>query len=540
MTRWYWLGTRPAAWTATVYALGTAGGLALGGRPSWPLWVMILLPALRMLSPVRDRISPRALRLVWSAAVFALGWLPAMRAIDSMEREQSQWRRIVQSGGIVRLRGKVSERAPPRAATRGEYCHRLTIDKPCLPDLEEPQRFDRSSIRLYWYGPGGEGGLAAAPAVGETWEFSGRIDTPRRAPASVPPAVMFSRLRDSHRTDTAFARARRRVERARRQAADRLTSGTRDHREAETVVQAILLGYRDRIPPRLRKIFRTSGTVHIFAISGLHVMVIAAILAFLMAQVGLPRPLWVVALGPLLLLYVWITGSQPSALRAGLMTLFYLAAPLLNRRPDACNALSLTALFLLIADPLNLKNLGFVFSFSIVLGLILLTDPIAIRLRRWLGLERMAEDLQAMESEAGGTKSQPARRLLWHGGTYVTNLVAVSVVAWLVAAPLTALFFRRFTPAALPANLVVVPLAFVTMSGGALALIAGSFWQPAAQFCTLVTRLAADGIIATAEMAASIPYGSWRLPQPPAWWMILGWYLLLALLAVRLRHSRSG
>ena len=80
--------------------------------------------------------------------------------------------------------------------------------------------------------------------------------------------------------------------------------------------QAMMLGCRNEIPRDMRRVFSNSGTIHVFAISGLNIALVAALLIALVSALGVPRPHWVLVVAPLLVFYTFASGAQPSAVRA--------------------------------------------------------------------------------------------------------------------------------------------------------------------------------------------------------------------------------
>ena len=105
----------------------------------------------------------------------------------------------------------------------------------------------------------------------------------------------------------------------RRDFARRVSLGLASKREIVRLNQAILLGARANLPWDLRQTFIGAGTIHVFAISGLHVMAVARVLVFLLRLLWLPRRLAETAAVPVLWGYLAHIGFPPSAVRAGAM-----------------------------------------------------------------------------------------------------------------------------------------------------------------------------------------------------------------------------
>jgi competence protein ComEC len=247
----------------------------------------------------------------------------------------------------------------------------------------------------------------------------------------------------------------------RKQAAGILMAGIEERPACYGVMHALLLGYRAMLPKDVQMAFRRTGTMHVFAISGLHVGIICAVFVFLIGLLRVPRTCRVLALAPVILVYALMTGARASAIRAGLMAVIYLAAPLFGRRADAWSALGLSGILILAWQPDQLHDLGFIFSFTAVAGILAIVPLFEIWLQRHLPTDPFQERDKGM-----GIK---ASIWLWLG-----RLVAVSMAAWLSTTPLSIYFFGRFAPIALIANLLVVPLAFLIVVSGCLALLAAA------------------------------------------------------------------
>lgn len=145
------------------------------------------------------------------------------------------------------------------------------------------------------------------------------------------------------------------------------------------LAKGMLLGEKGDIAADLLDQFKSTGIMHILAISGLHVSILASAFSLLFRRNAWVRFAFVLLF---LLAYAALTAFSPSVVRASLMLLCYtLAFPLL-RRPDTANALALSFIVILLCNPLALFYTGFQLSYCAVYGLILLGAPIAHALRR--------------------------------------------------------------------------------------------------------------------------------------------------------------
>ncbi len=309
---------------------------------------------------------------------------------------------------------------------------------------------------------------------------------------------------------------------ARREASRRLLArGVEDWPDSTGIVTALVLGYREDVPAAVSEAFMRTGTAHIFAISGLHVAILALVILAVLRTAGLPRPLWAVGLIPLLTLYTLSTGAASSAVRALLMASAYWAAPLVRRRPDAPSALAMAALAILAVRPDQLVDAGFLFSFAAVAGLIVLGPVILRPMGAWIPPRETDEDVP---------RSVRVGRM---AARWMTGLVATSIAAWIVSTPLTAYFGNQVSPAALPGNLFAVPGSFLIVLTGCLSLVAGPIWGAAAEVFNHANAAFSGAMSALTGALFRVPGSHAFVQSPPGWSLALIYGAIVGLLVLR-------
>ena len=289
----------------------------------------------------------------------------------------------------------------------------------------------------------------------------------------------------------------------RRELSRRVAMGLGHDREMAALNRAILLGERGRLPPQLRRVFVESGTIHVFAISGLHVMAVAGLLYWLLRAMFVPLRLAGAVAVPILWAYVWIVGFPPSAVRAATMATFYYAAPLFCRRPDGVKSWVLTFLVVYLGDPTKICDVGCALSFVVMLAILL-----------------------ALECR-GAT-----------GGARVQTLL-VTFAAWSAGVPIAAHVFGRITPGGLLANLLLLPSAAVTVVSGALGLAASFASATAAAHLNNLSALFTKAMVGVSSAVARLPGANCETGAWPTWACAI-WYAALLSLLAALRHWRSG
>ena len=137
------------------------------------------------------------------------------------------------------------------------------------------------------------------------------------------------------------------------------------------VIEALLTGTRSRIPQEIRRLYQSTGTIHIMSISGLHVgLLIALLLPFRPKASSSNRWIWAVLCGVSLVLFAAYFGHKPSVMRATLMGGVLILSKACLRSFPIWNALLLAAAIPCAIDPNLVYDIGFQLSFGAVLGIV--------------------------------------------------------------------------------------------------------------------------------------------------------------------------
>ncbi len=153
--------------------------------------------------------------------------------------------------------------------------------------------------------------------------------------------------------------------------------------EGMAAARALVLGDRSAMSERTRRTLRRFGLSHLFAVSGLHVALVAMLVHALLRP--LPRRLRIVAAGLAVVGYLIVVGARPSIVRATAMVLLGSFAVALDRPPQARQGLCLAAAGLVLLDPDLLFDLGYQLTVSASAGILWLAPRLA---DRWQTLPR--------------------------------------------------------------------------------------------------------------------------------------------------------
>jgi competence protein ComEC len=297
----------------------------------------------------------------------------------------------------------------------------------------------------------------SAPGQGDVVEATGRLDLPRDLPGFDRRAnlaqrgayleLRASRVVDLEALDPASAPAA-------------LPGWLRDRYRAAVfellpqphaqLLVGIVLGVRAGIPSRLQQDLVATGLVHLLVLSGLKVAVFTRVVTGALGP-PLGRAAALPALA-LIVLYALAGGATPAAVRAAMMGGLALVAGHLGRPTHVWTSLAASAAVMLAWRPDLVRDVGFQLSFVGTCALVLLTPPLARRLR-WLP-DPLREPLAATCAAQVGT----------------APLTAASFHVLSPSAPLANTAVLPLLPAIVGAGLVMVPLAALPAVGRLAAL----------------------------------------------------------------------
>ncbi|MCE9518059.1 MAG: ComEC/Rec2 family competence protein, partial [Verrucomicrobia bacterium] len=284
-----------------------------------------------------------------------------------------------------------------------------------------------------------------------------------------------------------------------------LSIGMRGDEDAHRIVVATVLGGAEAEARDLEQPFRVTGTLHIFAVSGLHVGIVGWILWRLFKPLGLSRGWTALIVSLLLFGYAFLTGLRPSTVRAAVMAVVLLSGELWQRRSEMLNSLGAAALILLTLDSNQLYSIGFQFSFGVITAIALFNRPILGLMRPLTQPDNFMPEvlLSSVQHFALGVRR------------WLAAAIAISTVSWIGSLPFTVRHFHLATPIALVANIFLVPIAFLILFTTILTFAATLVHLP---FVPLWLGSAnwffARAAIFLAQAFAMIPGGNFYLDLP--------------------------
>ncbi len=320
---------------------------------------------------------------------------------------------------------------------------------------------------------------------------------------------------------------------------------------AVAMMEAILIGESGKLEKVWTDHYRRTGTFHALVISGMHIVVLAGTVLFLLRVCMVPEmpALGIAALGAWV--YAAVSGWSAPVIRAAGGFTLYLIGRYMFRRGRVLNLLAAIALVYLAWDPGQLFEASFQLSFLCVASIGAFAAPLMdVVLRRYRDAGRnLADASRDVQSEPVAAEFRielrlladtiaewtriprrillPAFALVSRIGVWAAEMVILSAVIQIALALPMALYFHRISLTGLTANLAVVPLMNALVPVGFAAIF--TLWTPIAslaRWLLLLSQWAAGWHVQFEP--------SHRVPDPPLW-LALALTAALVSLAVTVR-----
>jgi competence protein ComEC len=283
-----------------------------------------------------------------------------------------------------------------------------------------------------------------------------------------------------------------------------LCRGLENAPDVRDFLSGIVLGLRHQTPEDIEEPFQQTGTLHLFAVAGLHVGIVATLLWVLAMVARLSRKWATAIIIPLLFFYAAVTGLHVSSVRAAVMTSILLGGFFFERKVFVANSLAAAAFFLLCWNTNELFSTGFQLSFAVVGAIVLFADPLFRVLQRWV----------APDPFLPRTLLRGPRRLMHSGFEWLCHGTSVSLAAWIGSLPFVLWYFHIVTPISLFANLLVVPVAFFILAIALLSLLSTPLLPWLAVIFNNANWFLAKLVLGIVQIFAQVPGGHFYVAQP--------------------------
>ncbi|GAB6165841.1 ComEC/Rec2 family competence protein [Thermostilla marina] len=284
---------------------------------------------------------------------------------------------------------------------------------------------------------------------------------------------------------------------------------------SRSLAAATLLGERSEIPGELNERLLASGLLHILAISGLHVGIVAGLVLWY-CEVNFHSYRWMIGTTwSATIFYTLLCGAPPSAVRACVLISFFCAAEFMRVWPHPINSLAGAAVFLLVANPSQLFHTGFHLSFIAAATLFAAFGPNLSPPEEEDPLERLYRAFRPAWLRQLHRFATKSWTVLWGGG-----------LVWLVTAPLVLAKFHICAPVGIVGSFLAwIPLT-AGLASGIVMLPAGMISSWLAWVPSAICGPAFNLLRRIVDSTAAIPGGHFYGFGPPDWWLI-GFYGIL-------------
>lgn len=284
---------------------------------------------------------------------------------------------------------------------------------------------------------------------------------------------------------------------------------------------AILTGDKSSVPIDLLENFKSTGTMHLLAISGLHMGLLAVCVSFSCNWL-LRRSQWlllntkawklaVLFTLPILAFYAFIAGFQVPVVRSLIMTSVFLLSVLFDRQWHIPTNIAIAVFIILIIYPSSLFTASFQLSFAAVVGL--------------------AACMPKIKSLLFFHQKQPPEHIKSKIWRWLAACLLVSCVATIATFPLTIFYFHRFSPLSPVSTLLVEPLLCIWSLLIGLISCPFIFFSPeTAEFILYIGSVGIYGAEFITNALAQLPFSAIWLSTPTFFEIVLYYILLASLL----------
>jgi competence protein ComEC len=288
----------------------------------------------------------------------------------------------------------------------------------------------------------------------------------------------------------------------------------RDLGSQSGVAAALLLGEGSGMTGDDWEQYLRTGVIHVLAISGQHLVVLAGFLWLAVRIVGVRRRHAALFVAVLLIGYALLTGGRPPVMRSAWVIAAYCGGILLMRPVFHANTFALGWIGVAIMNPTDIFNAGCQLSFLAVAVLV------------WGVGQLKSEPVDPLQRVIDASRPWYVMALIWTA-RYALHFYIINAVVWLAVSPLVAANFHVVSPIALVLGPPMVLLTSIALLAGfAFLLFAGWCW-PLAWLFGSITQGSLFGCEVLVSLGQRLPGAYFFVADVPTWWL---WVFYVGLL----------
>lgn len=286
--------------------------------------------------------------------------------------------------------------------------------------------------------------------------------------------------------------------------------------ETAAILNSLVLGAKGSLDNEFMDSLMKTGTVHFFAVSGLHLALLIGTIWFFLLRLQVRDRFLSKVLVAVIILYVLLVGFQSPLVRSAIMALAYIGADFAGRKKNAVNAVALSAIVILIFDPNELFSMGFQLSFAAVLAIIIL-EPV---------LERILFKEPPEEKAIPVMKTKLAVMVdsLMRG---IRTAFATSLSACIGTLPIVLYHFHLTTLFVVFINILLSPIVTLILIAGLISLplltLPVFLWYPV----FAIIQFLSSALMFIVERCAEFRFGFFYMPDLHLW-ALPAYYAIIA------------
>ena len=262
------------------------------------------------------------------------------------------------------------------------------------------------------------------------------------------------------------------------------------------ILTAVLFGGYQGIDKQVISDFAATGLIHILSVSGAHIALVVGLITWLGKRLRWGSLFTIILAAVVVILYACMSGLTPPVIRSAVMGLISLLAVVLGRESYAPAALAVTALMMLVYQPLLLFDISFQLSFGATAGLVFLYQQTVGYLSRWL--------------------------------SWIAGPLAVTLSAQLGVLPVIAWYFNNFSLISFVANILVLPIIELVILLGLAGVIIYTIVPVVGNVIFVISSLLIGLVMMLTELLSAVPYSSVYIPSvgilgSAVYYFVLAW-----------------
>jgi len=242
---------------------------------------------------------------------------------------------------------------------------------------------------------------------------------------------------------------------------------------------ALTIGDKSGLSDEIYSDFNTIGITHVVCVSGFHLSLWSLFILKILKKTGINKKLSSVLAGAGVVFFMFIAGFTYSVIRAGIMMLVCVLSDIIMRRRDSLNSLGFAMMITALYDPFSMGSVSLRLSALATLGIILYNE--------------------FASPDVGNLIEKINNKTLQKSVKYVVSSLMITVSATAFTMPVSLSLYGRHNFLSILANLVIVPVAGMSMVVSSLGALCGAFVPPNLNVFSLVSKILLKFIINSAD-----------------------------------------